>query len=90
MIIKLSFSHSFQAMADRPPPGQLNCPVCSKSCKVPGANADSFPNNLYALHIIQLDKTNNELKKTIREVQETNSEVINTNAKLTNILEKGQ
>ena len=70
-------------MADRPPPGQLNCPVCSKSCTVPGENADSFPNNLYSLHIIQLDKTNNELKKKIREV-------IKTNAKLTNILEKGQ
>ena len=82
-IVKLSFFHSFQAMADRPPPGQLNCPVCSKSCTVPGENADSFPNNLYSLHIIQLDKTNNELKKKIREV-------IKTNAKLTNILEEGQ
>ena len=77
-------------MADRPPPGQLNCPVCSKSCTVPGENTDSFPNNLYALHIIGLGKTNNELKKTIREAQDTNSEVIITNAKLTNILEKGQ
>ena len=77
-------------MVNRPQPGQLNCPVCDKLCMLPGANAESFPNNLYALHIIGLDKTNNELKKTITEVQKTNSEVISTNTKLTNILEKGQ
>ena len=43
-------------MAARPPPDRLNCPVCSKLCMLPGANADSFPNNLYALHIIEMDK----------------------------------
>ena len=90
MIIKLSFSHSFQAMADHPPPGQLNCPVCSKSCTVPGENAESFPNNLFALHIIEMDKDIKKLKIKIVEVEKTNSEVINTSAKLTNILEKGQ
>ena len=81
----------FQTMANRPPPGQLNCPVCSKLCQVPtGGNSGSFPNNLYALHILDLDKDNKKLKSTNKELVKSNSEQAETIKKLRNTLQKGQ
>ena len=56
-------------MADQPPTGKITCPVCRKLCKVPGGNnADNFPNNMFALHIIELNKTNNAHENTIKEL----------------------
>ena len=77
-------------MADRPPPGQLNCPVCSKSCTVPGENADSFPNNLYALHIIQLDKDSVGHENTILMLSKTVHDLNTKVTELTNTLKNGQ
>ena len=78
-------------MADLPPPGHLNLPICSKSCQGPvGGNADSFPNNSYELHIIELEKNNLLKDKTIKELQKSNSGHENAILKLNNILENGQ
>ena len=43
-------------MADLPPPGQVTCPLCDKVCKIPAEGSDSLPNNLHAIHIVELKK----------------------------------
>jgi len=45
-----------QEMADRPPPGQVTCPLCDKVCDVSAEGSDSLPNNLHALHIVEFIK----------------------------------
>lgn len=55
-------------MLDKKPTGQLDCPVCKQVCKVP-AGADSLPNNLHALHIIQLNNTNKKLSNILQNGQ---------------------
>ena len=55
-------------MLDKKPTGQLDCPVCKQVCKVPDS-ADSLPNNLYALHIIQLNNINKKLSNILQNGQ---------------------
>ena len=38
---------------------------------LPGANAESFPNNLYALHIIEMDKDSVGHENTILKLNKT-------------------
>ena len=39
----------------------VNCPTCRKDCELPAGGADSLPNNLYALHFVELaDEKKNE------------------------------
>ena len=77
-------------MADRPPPDRLNCPVCNKLCTVPGANAESFPNNLYALHIIEMDKDSVGHENTILKLNKTIHDLNYKVTELKDTLEKGQ
>ena len=77
-------------MADRPPPDRLNCPDCNKLCILPGANAESFPNNLYALHIIEMDKDNIGHENTILKLKKTVQDLNNKVTALKDKLEKGQ
>ena len=76
-------------VADLPPPGHLNLPICSKSCQGP-VGVYSFPNNYYELRIIELEKNNLLKDKTIKELQKSNSGHENAILKLNNILENGQ
>ena len=32
----------------------VNCPICRKDCELPAGGADSLPNNLYALHFVEV------------------------------------
>ena len=77
-------------MADRPPPDRLNCPVCNKLCMLPGANAESFPNNLYALHIIEMDKDSVGHENTILMLNKTVHDLNTKVTELTNTLKNGQ
>ena len=77
-------------MADHPPPDRLNCPVCNKMCILPGANADSFPNNLYALHLIEMDKDSVGHENTILKLNKTVQDLDVAITELKDRLEKGQ
>ena len=91
-------------MADRPLPGQVTCPLCDKVCTIPAGGSDSLPNNLHALHMVELkkvlterDNTITEHEKTICErdstittISYTNAKLNVTNSKLNKILENGQ
>ena len=37
----------------------VTCPICHKVCELP-ESAENLPNNLHALHIIQLTKEKNK------------------------------
>ena len=77
-------------MAERPPPGQITCPLCDKVCTIPAEGSDSLPNNLHALHIVKLKQVLTEKENEITEHASTISTLSNTNTKLNNILENGQ
>ena len=84
-------------MADLPPPGRVTCPLCDKVCNVPSEGSDSLPNNLHALHMVELKKALTECENTvtardnaITTLKSTITSLSNTNTKLNNILENGQ
>ena len=91
-------------MADRPPPGQVTCPLCDQVCRIPAEGSDSLPNNLHALHIVELNKKMNDQNKMLtqrdRSLAERDSTIVghentitalsSTNTKLNNILKNGQ
>jgi len=74
-------------MADLPPPGKVTCPLCDIVFNVPSADGSAIdnllPNNVYALHII-------ELKNALTERDSTITKLSSINAKLNSILENGQ
>ena len=77
-------------MANLPPPGQVTCPLCKKVCKVPSEGSDSLPNNVYALHIIELNDKINQLETAVAQRDRTvavQGSVIATQA---NLLKNGQ
>ena len=84
-------------MADLPPPGQVTCPLCDKVCTIPAqGSVDSLPNNLHALHIVELNKKITTLETTVVENEITitslnsaNTKLNSTNSTLNNILENG-
>jgi hypothetical protein len=85
-------------MADLPPPGQVTCLLCDKVCTIPAqGSVDSLPNNLHALHIVELNKKITTLETTVVERDSTittlnsvNMDLNSTNSTLSNILENGQ
>jgi len=91
-------------MADLPPPGQVTRPLCDKVCTIPAGGTDSLPNNLHALHIVELKKALTEGDRSLAErdstivghentitiLNNTNAELNSTNSTLSNILKNGQ
>ena len=61
-------------MADRPPPGQVTCPLCDQVCTIPAQGSDSLPNNLHTLHIVVLKKALTQCDNTITEHENTITE----------------
>ena len=80
----------YQEMADRPPPGQVTCPLCDKVCTIPAEGSDSLPNNLHALHMVELKKALTKRDNTITERDNTITTLSSTNLKLNSFLENGQ
>ena len=70
----------YQEMADRPPPGQVTCPLCDKVCTIPAEGSDSLPNNLHALHMVELK---NELTKRNNTITECTSIISERNKTIT-------
>ena len=70
-------------MAYRQPPGQIICPLCDKVCTITAEGSDSLPNNLHALHVVELE---NELTQRDNIITECD----NTISKLSHALKNGQ
>ena len=79
-----------EMMADLPPPGQVTCPLCNKVCTISVKGSDSLPNNLQALHIIELKKALIEWANTITDRDNTITDDDSTITKQNNILKNGQ
>ena len=77
-------------MANLPPPGKVTCPLCKKVCKVPTDGSDCLPNNVYALHIIELNDKINSLESTVAERDSVVAEQGSVIATQANLLKNGQ
>ena len=86
-------------MADRPPPGQVTCPLSDQVCTTPDEGSDSLPKQfclpyslpaLHVLHIIELNEKITTLETTVVERDITITEQDNTISTLSHVLKNGQ